>query len=70
MSDAEVAALAKFERDHGAAHHIPPGPRRALLLQQAEIGTQVVVESAPGEPSGYVAVIAPDGFMMTKTGLR
>lgn len=32
LSDAQVAALAEIEREHGAARHVPHGPLRDRLM--------------------------------------
>jgi hypothetical protein len=56
----QVWAVAAFEREHGAARVIPPGPRREHIAGHA--GPDVaVVESAPVSQFPVVAIIWPGG---------
>jgi hypothetical protein len=56
----QVWAMAKFERDNGAAMHVAPGARRTRLLAQAS-SMAICVQSDRSCAEPIVAVIEPDG---------
>lgn len=60
MTTAQVIAVAAFERQHGRALHVPPGPRRDRLLRWAGYGA-VVVQSDAAYMEPEVLVVEGDG---------
>lgn len=60
MTHEQVSSLAAFEREYGAAHHIPLGPRRERLTRRAST-MAIAVQSGPSYMDPWVAVIEPDG---------
>ena len=64
----QVIALAKFERDHGAARHVAPGARRARLTRGAST-MAICVQTDRSYADPIVAVIEPDGDTLLVEGM-